>query len=107
MSNQEEDFSGMSYSFSLFLKKVGEGKITKKNIKKVIMWRVTDDPIKSEENLIEMKENWMKLQNLLLKPLYEETLRQRGLPRKSQSNRVDMKKTYSIDELTKVLKVSR
>lgn len=96
--------TGLVIQFSLFLKRIEEGKVGLSDVKEIIKFKVDDtDPEKSLENLEQMKYNFEKLTNLFLPYLYEETQRLMTLKRKVKTE--NQNTTYTIQDLMLKLKI--
>lgn len=98
-------YEGLISNFSVLLKKVGESKINQEDIDEMIKRRLVDDKEQSLKNIGNIDWEFRTLSNMFVKSIQKYKDEQRELSKPSKG--VNLIQTYSIEETSKVLKVSR
>lgn len=98
-------YKNLISDFSILLKKVGEGKISQELVDEMIQRRLDDDIEKSLNNLKNIDWEFRALSNMFVISVhkYQDEQKKKLKP----SKEVDLTQSYTIEEASKYLKISR
>lgn len=98
-------YKNLISDFSILLKKVGEGKISQELIDDMIKRRLDDDKEISLKNLSNIDWEFRTLSNMFVISVHKYKDEQKN--KSKPSKEVDLSKSFTIEEASKYLKISR